>query len=249
LDAGFTECSSNGSDVLFNWALCCYFRKQGLDPTTYCQQNGGTNSCQFDCLSVSDSILDNFCNNLNIDDIINYLRRKKCGGQLTDDDLCCRVAIQQQCPSPCINNIEHTITEVVPPDTCSPIGTPPLPVINDLAILYGTCFQDKCNFSLSSDPCGSSCQAIEDHCRRLECARLNPPDGVPCPGSLILVGNCGCPDNGFPYQGCPGSEIGAAPSPFTTNPEIKLVSVKINNQEVCLPVLCEGNCDGYTFCE
>lgn len=32
-------------------------------------------------------------------------------------------------------------------------------------------------------------------------------------------------------------------------PDIRMVKIIINNQEVCVPILCEGVCDGYTFCE
>lgn len=32
------------------------------------------------------------------------------------------------------------------------------------------------------------------------------------------------------------------------NPDIRLIKVTINNEDVCIPMLCEGNCDGYQFC-
>jgi hypothetical protein len=201
------------------------------------------------------------CQNFNQQEIENYLKRRKCGGTVgVANDYCCQVAVTQTCSGPCNApppaGTGHLIEEVGSYEsqygTCSDLGTTPDPVVinNDLAVIAGKCFQGKCNFTVNP-PCEKSCEAVEDHCRRFECIKANPPDGFPCPGALILITNgCGCPEPGFQYQGCPGSEVGGSP-PFTLtgNPEIRLVSLKINNEEVCLPILCEGNCDGYTFCE
>ena len=103
------------------------------------------------------------------------------------------------------------------------------------------------------DPCGENCASIKDPCynqygtalglnsfpnRKMigSCACADPADAV---------GHYNCANNGFPGQ---------TPSPLTTptdNPsvdDIRLVKVFINNEEICIPILCDVGCDDFEPC-
>jgi len=155
-----------------------------------------------------------------------------------------------------------------------PPGDPAPPPYTGVWLQYGYCDAEatppRCNFVAAYDACSAQCVAIRDACRRYECTKLGLTD---CPGIWAWDG-CGCPSPGAGFGGCPGSELNPAPpvppSPLTDgslppetpsvaeydislirpkDPNIKLVKIKLNNEDTCIPILCDDDCNGYTFCE
>ena len=264
------DCYSSGA--LSNLAKCCYYRRNGGFSicNTLCP---GTTGC-IDTATCNDPNIDwNICNNISNEEIIKIVTN--CSTAQVNPNsptgtsarncfcssMCCAASgnpysCKTLCQACGIGGASYTPLDQI--TTCDPLGGPPPGTINDIAFLSGICLNGKCNFQLGPDACSAQCLAFEDPCRRYMCERYGI---TPCPGVFVWTG-CGCPDPGFAYQGCPGSSItpGLPPSPLTAppegssefkniHPEIKLVKVTINNLETCIPVICEGNCDGYTLCE
>ena len=69
------------------------------------------------------------------------------------------------------------------------------------------------------------------------CACADPGDAL---------GHYNCAGDGFPNRSPP-------PSPFTDGPtgifdNIRLVKVMINNEEICIPIICDVGCDDFETC-
>jgi hypothetical protein len=260
---------------------CCYRRNNGFictnsDPT----DTSNPDKCGIDCDNTD--IDWSICDGLTNQKMLDYLKLKtnKCNLTCSKNNqikslICCNDALcgpslcefRGDCTGPSDGSLSTGIIPANDLVNCTSLGTVPpesppppgSPSFTGLWIDYGTCltFADghkECDFTHAVDACKPQCLAIRDVCRKYECERA----GIyPCPGIWLMSQGCGCPNPGFAYSGCPGSNTipgtNPPPSPFapitTMDSNIILVKVSLNNQDTCIPVLCEDNCDGYDLCE
>ena len=176
-------------------------------------------------------------------------KRRACG--------CCTLEQGEECKSLCTLQCFALNEEFT--NTLSPVeldcldNTTQLPGNQtDYTIRYGNCTDAGCSFATAADPCQSMCVSFQDPCVQRECDRLigetNP--GIDC-RSNILIG-CACKgDDWKTHYNC------IQPVPLTGGPtdsatygsdKIKLIKVMINNEEHCVPILCDFGCDDFEFC-
>lgn len=232
----FTFANCGDTHVRFvTIAKCCAARRG------YC--SGGID---VDCSSLPAGILDEYCPQITDEDLYNYLRDEACYSVPYADvtpenfnEIVCGtypVLCQLDSINPC-TGIGTSSSIQYDSATCGESQIPPLPGKYEgegFNISYRSCFDingvNTCSHG-QYNSCDPQCSRMTDPCCRLECNRLGLAS---CPECLV-------------EGGCGG---GTSPLKYTTVPVIRNVKIVINNQEYCLPLLCEGNdCDDYTFCD
>jgi hypothetical protein len=100
---------------------------------------------------------------------------------------------------------------------------------------YGSCITNSQGESVCSieqyDPCKESCVGFSDPCIWNECQQLGIPAEI-CPSFKVI--GCGI-SNFLPDE--------------STNQTLLNVKIVLNNEEVCIPILCDTGCDEYELCE
>jgi hypothetical protein len=219
-----------------NIAKCCAARKG------YCTVTG----IDTDCGLIPSSVLDEYCPQITDQDLYNFLRDEACYSEDYADltpgifnEIVCGtypVICQLDPTNPC-TNVTTASSVAYNAQSCGESQLPPLPGKyqgEGFDISYRSCIDingvSTCSHGQYA-ACDPQCSRMTDPCCRLECNRLGLKS---CPECLV-------------ESGCGG---GTSPLKYTTVPVIKNVKIIINNEEHCLPLLCEGNdCDGYTFCD
>jgi hypothetical protein len=108
------------------------------------------------------------------------------------------------------------------------------------------------------DPCKEVCASIKDPCmdhygKALGLSnfpRRKMIGTCACNNSADAAGHYNCANSGFPGQQQP-----SPPTPFTNNSDtnssadfVKFVKVIINNEEICIPIVCDYDCDDFEIC-
>jgi hypothetical protein len=165
--------------------------------------------------------------------------------------------------SPCTTSQGADYTPTASPGHCSSETDDPTqpgaPLGSGFDINYGSCIMVG-NVSICStaqyDPCKDVCASIKDPCMDHYGTAL----GLSNFPRRKMIGSCACNDPGDAVghyncanSGFPGGQTPAPPSPFTDNPtvlfdDIRLVKVFINNEEICIPILCDVGCDDFEPC-
>ena len=203
---------------------CCYRRN---NPDFTCTINSSQTSndpadgCGLGGLGCDDADINwnAICPNISDAEAEEYLRMKtdSCCNCNTEDLkrtlYCCNPSCGT-CPCtltgfPC-GTLAITAPTMNVGDTCPNSGDmlPESPAAEGFLIDYGSCRTgsngvEKCDFLHAVDPCIPQCIAVQDVCRRHECALAGTNT---CPGVWIW-GGCGCPVPGQGYRRCPGSSV------------------------------------------
>jgi hypothetical protein len=95
------------------------------------------------------------------------------------------------------------------------------------------------------------CASFKDPCIQLECERLiGTSNSALCRSNLLIGCNCSGDDWETHYNCTQPVPLIGVPTDSTTygSDKIKLVKVMINNEEHCVPILCDFGCDDFEFC-
>jgi hypothetical protein len=101
-------------------------------------------------------------------------------------------------------------------------------------VIYGNCIDGRCIQGTEYDACNpeGNCVSVKSPCAYENCRRWGIPDNA-CPGLYRTIG-CGT-SNFLPDE--------------STNQTLLNVKIILNNEEVCIPILCDTGCDEYELCE
>ncbi len=226
---------------------------------------------------ISNLSCDNFdlslCDQLSDLELLNYNKERLCISNNTtltleqQISIICDCSIYTPCPftgSPCFNANYEAFAGA---GSCSETNDPTQPGESPgsgFDINYGSCIENPAGSgtytcSLSQyDPCKDICASIKDPCIDQYGTSL----GLENFPRRKMIGSCKCNDSGdrAGHYNCgsqgdkwPWNEREPPPSPFTDGPTyydlIKLVKVIINNEEHCLPILCDFGCDEFEYCD
>lgn len=232
------------STDLFNLASCCYRQKR--------QESGGCSSA-CDCLDCNDAIsklpggqdqFDTLCDAMESNtNWAQYLRTNGCysiNNPLINE--CCPCAAQSLCQVTGINCQTSDSPTDAPgndPTQCgSNVGEMPPGYGSGggggFTIDYGSCIDVAGELTCSIeqyDPCKQQCFGFKDPCVYNECQQMGIPD-INCPAFKVM--GCGT-SNFLPDE--------------STNQTLLNVKIFLNNEEVCIPILCDTGCDEYELCE
>jgi hypothetical protein len=106
--------------------------------------------------------------------------------------------------------------------------------ITGFIVLYGNCINGECIQNTTYNACNpeGNCVTVKSPCAYENCRRWGIPDNE-CPGLYRTIG-CGT-SNLLPDE--------------STNETLLNVKIVLNNEEVCIPILCDSGCDEYELCE
>jgi len=203
------------------------------------------------------------CSQLSDQDIFNYFATQTTSNCCSDTQtyqtsekkaIACGGCLEK-CPCPFFGNLCNNTTQAsASPGHCENGETtdptePGESPGSGFDINYGTCINGKCS-TAQYDPCGDNCASIKDPCYNQYGTAL----GLTSFPRRKMIGSCACADPGDAagHYNCANSGFpGQTPSPLTTptdNPsvdDIRLVKVFINNEEICIPILCDVGCDDF----
>jgi uncharacterized membrane protein YgcG len=241
---GWASCDKDEAAELVN---CCAFARFCLT---------GSNSLGEECArKLGEPGAFDWCDSLSDNEIRNLVRIITCKSGENNQNIencICSSQPDQGCTSICPFNApctppsggtsyqcSTTVNDVVTEDFCDCENEGEMPPSyggggGGFLVSYGNCVDGECLTTGQYEACnpGGNCVKVKSPCAYANCLRLGIPEDV-CPGLIKTVG-CGT-SNFLPDE--------------STNQTLLNVKIFLNNEEVCIPILCDTGCDEYELCE